>query len=179
MFPRAGLAAGVISCFLASTISADPKITKGTRELSLHVSPDFESTIGDMILVQAGYGVFLRDRLELRGTFNYALLEDIAGADADYKMFEYGVVGEYHIDLGGAAVPYLGAGIGWGKSEFGSLDESALVYGPRAGVKYFVADNVAIDFEVAYKLAFADVFINDFIAEDHDLSLGLGLRVLF
>jgi len=38
---------------------------------------------------------------------------------------------------------------------------------------------VALDFEVAYKLATADVFINDFVADDTDLSLGIGLRVLF
>lgn len=76
-------------------------------------------------------------------------------------------------------VPYLGAGLGWRSSHFGKLEESALVYGPRAGIKVFLVDNVALDFELTYKLASADVFINDFVAEDTDLSSGIGLRVLF
>jgi opacity protein-like surface antigen len=76
-------------------------------------------------------------------------------------------------------VPYLGAGVGWRSSHFGDLEESALVYGPRAGLKIFLADNVALDFEVTYKLSGADVFINDFVAEDTDLTSVIGLRVLF
>ena len=173
------LAAGVVSCFLISGANADPMTKKGNRELSLHISPDFEGAIGDTIFVQAGYGMFFWDRIEARATFSYTLLEDVAGADSDYKASELDLVGEYHIDLGGALVPYVGAGLGWSKSEFNTLDESAFVYGPRAGIKYFLADNVALDLEVAYKFATTDVFINDFVAEDTDLSLGLGLRVLF
>jgi len=71
----------------------------------LHISPDFEGAIGDTIFVQAGYGMFFWDRIEARATFSYTLLEDVAGADSDYKASELDLVGEYHIDLGGALVP--------------------------------------------------------------------------
>jgi len=43
------LAAGVVSSFLISAAYADPMIKKGNRELSLHISPDFEGAIGDTI----------------------------------------------------------------------------------------------------------------------------------
>ncbi len=73
--------------------------------------------------MQAGYGMFFWDRIEARATFSYTLLEDVAGADSDYKASELDLVGEYHIDLGGALVPYVGAGLGWSKSEFNTLDD--------------------------------------------------------
>lgn len=173
------LAIGMACSFLVSGAGAQPMIQKGANELSVHVSPDFEGAIGDMIFAQAGYGRFLWKGLAARGTFSYALLEDIAGEDEDYRTSELGIAVEYHIDLGGNLIPYLGAGLGWRSSHFGDFEESALVYGPRAGIKYFLADNVALDLEVTYKIGAADVFINDFTPEDTDLSPAIGLRVLF
>ena len=171
------LAAAVVALFAAAA-HGDPRIGRGHGELSLHVSPDFEGPVGDTIAADAGYGFFVRDRLALRGTVGYAVLEDVGGEDSDYRMRELDVAAEYHFVLG-AAVPYLGAGVGWARSEFGGEAESAFVYGPRGGLKYFLAPNVALDFEVVYKLGSADVFVNDFAREDTDLSTTIGLRVFF
>lgn len=171
--------AGLLFAILASRAEAQPMIRKGNHELSLHISPDFEGAVGDMIDARAGFGLFLRDGLAARATLAYAVLEDVAGEDNDYRTQELGLVGEYHFRRDARLVPYLGAGLGWRKSLFGKFEESALVYGPRAGIKYFLADNVALDFEITYKMAPADVFINDFEPEDTDLSSGIGLRVLF
>lgn len=164
---------------LVAGASAQPMIQKGANELSVHVSPDFEGAIGDMIFAEAGYGLFLRDGLAARAALSYTILEDVAGEDSDYRTSELGLAAEYHLDLGGKLVPYLGLGLGWRRSHFGKFEESGLVYGPRAGLKYFLADNVALDLEVTYKLGAADVFINDFVPEDTDLSSAIGLRVLF
>lgn len=173
------LATGTACGFLCVSAGADPMIQDRRHELSLHFSPDFEGPIGDTIFLQAGYGVFVRDGIEIRGTLSHTVLEDIAGEDTDYRSSEAGIAGEYHIDLGGNFVPYLGLGLGWHRSQFADLDESALVYGPRFGMKYFVADNVALDLEITYKFGSADVFINDFQAEDTDLSSLVGFRALF
>jgi outer membrane protein W len=173
------LVAAGLSLALVPAAGAQPMIERGSQELSVHVSPDFEGAIGDMLLARAGYGHFVRDRLELRATLGYAVLEDVAGEDSDYRMQEVGLAAEYHLASRGAFVPYVGAGVGWRSSHFGELEESALVYGPRAGLKIFLADNVALDFEVTHQLSSADVFINDFKAEDTDLTSVIGLRVLF
>jgi hypothetical protein len=173
------MAAAFVSCVLAGGATADPMIKQGNQDLSVHVSPDFEGAIGDMIFAQVGYGFFLRDRLEARATYSYTLLEDVAGEDSDYRMSELGLVGEYHVEFGKALVPYVGLAIGWSKSEFGSLDESAFVYGPTVGFNYFLAENVALDLAITYRFASADVFINDFQPEDRDLSSSIGLRVMF
>ena len=180
------LALGLTSLAVAEPRSpreGEPRIWRGDRELSLHVSPDFEGAIGDMIFAEAGYGVFLRDGLELRGTFAYTLLEDISGAENDYKMQELGLVAEYHFPPGvrpaERIVPYVAVGVGYAKSLFANVDESAVTYGPRVGVKCYLADNAALDFAAQWRAASADVFINDFVAEDSDLGLGFGIRIVF
>lgn len=171
-------AVAVAAALSAAGADAQPRLDRGSQELSIHVSPDFEGAVGDMIDVEAGYGFFIRHQLSLRGTLLYEGLEDVAGEDSDYRSSELGLAVEWH--LGGSRfVPYLGAGVGWRRTDFALLDESAVVYGPRAGLKIFLADNVALDFEVTHKLGGADVFINDFVAEDTDLSSSIGLRVLF
>lgn len=173
------LAVGLAGSLLAAAAGAQPMIQRGANELSIHISPDIEGAVGDMIFAEAGYGRFLRDRLAVRATLSYTVLEDVAGEDSDYRTSELGVAGEYHVSRWGKLVPYLGVGLGWRRSHFNKFEEAALVYGPRAGIKYFIADNVALDAELTYKLAAADVFINDFVAEDTDLSPVIGLRVLF
>jgi opacity protein-like surface antigen len=158
---------------------AEPLIQKGVQELSVHVSPDFEGAVGDMIFARAGYGYFLRDGLAARATLSYTILEDVAGEDEDYRTSGFVLAAELHLGRDGRFLPYLGAGIGWRSSHFGDFEESALVYGPRAGLKCFLADNVALDLEVTYDIGTADVFINDFVPEDTDLSTAIGLRVMF
>jgi outer membrane protein W len=172
-------AAGLLFTLAAIPAAAQPMLQRGTQELAVHVSPDFEGAIGDMLDVRAGFGWFVRDGLSLRATLAYALLEDVAGEDSDYRMRQATLAAEYHLRRAARLVPYLGFGVGWRSSHFGDLEESAPVYGPRAGIKVFLADNVALDFEVTYELSSDDVFVNDFVTEDSDLSSGIGLRVLF
>jgi hypothetical protein len=173
------LGAAIAGTLLVSVAGAQAQVQRGSNEISLHVSPDWEGAVGDMIFAQAGYGRFLSDAFAARATLHYALLEDVAGEDEDYRTSEIGVAGELHLNRGGRLVPYLGLGLGWRSSHFGDVEEAALVYGPRAGVKVFFVDNVALDLEVTYKLGAADVFVNDFVAEDSDVSSAIGLRVLF
>ena len=164
---------------LAGAAEAQPMNARGTRVLSLHVSPDFEGAIGDTLEADAGFGLYLRDRLAVRATVDYAVLEDVAGEDSDYRMSRFGLAAEYDLGRGGRLVPYVGVGVGWQSTHFGDLEESAFIYGPRGGLKWFLADNVALDFEVVYSLSGADVFVNDFVPEDSDVSSAIGLRVHF
>ncbi|HYH46385.1 MAG TPA: hypothetical protein VEG34_11940, partial [Thermoanaerobaculia bacterium] len=98
------LTVGVTCSLLAAGAGAQPMIQKGVNELSVHISPDFEGAIGDMLFAEAGYGLFLRDGLAARGTLSYTVLEDVAGEDSDYRTSELGIAAEYHIDLGGKLV---------------------------------------------------------------------------
>lgn len=161
-----------------SIVLAQPMTERGDNSLSLHIDPDLEGAVGDMIDIEASYGRFVRDRFELAASFEWAVLEDVAGEDSDYRTSQIGVSALYHFG-GGRFVTYVGAGVGWRRTHFGEVDETGLVYGPRLGFEYFVADNVAIEVQIAYQLGAADVFVNDFVAEDSDLSQRVGIRFFF
>ena len=64
-------------------------------------------------------------------------------------------------------------------THFADYRESALTYGIRLGFDYFAADNVAIGLDAGFDLSGAEVFVNDFVPEDSDLSTSIGLRFLF
>lgn len=169
----------VAALFGAAAAVAEPLLGKGTRELSVHVDLDFEGPVGDTIAADAGFGWFVRDGLLLRATASYAILEDVAAEDSDYRTSELGVAAEFHFLRERRFVPYFGLGAGWRSTEFADVTRRGLTYGPRAGLKLFVADNVALDFEVVYRAGGDDVFVNDFVVENTDLSTAIGLRVCF
>lgn len=104
-------AAVVVVCWAAGA-GAEPMIQRGSQELSLHLSPDIEGAVGDMLDLRAGYAYFVRDRLSARAMVSYQVLEDVAGEDADYRSSEIGLAAEYHFGGAGRLVPYLGAGGG-------------------------------------------------------------------
>jgi hypothetical protein len=154
------------------------QLYEGRHELSLYFSPDFEGPIGDTTILEGGYGVFVTDSVLVRGVVEYGLLEDVVGADDDYRTQAYGVGAEYHFRTEGTVVPYVGLDLGYRRTNAGGTVESGLAYGPRLGTKFLLNDNVFLDFTLTYQLSSADVFLNDFELEDTDFAASLGLRVL-
>lgn len=122
---------------------------------------------------------FLRDGLRVGGGVSYALLEDVAPPESDYRTREFDLMIDYSIDTTATVVPHLGLEAGWRITEFGAFEETGFVYGPRGGASFFLADNVSLDFTLTYKWGTKDVFVNDFKMEDTDLSSTLGLQVMF
>jgi hypothetical protein len=53
-----------------------------------------------------------------------------------------------------------------------------VIYGGRAGLKYFISDNIAIDFAFSYKASGNDVFISDYEMENAYPSFSFGLRAM-
>ncbi len=164
---------------LATFVCAQPSIQEGTREFSIEGGWDPDGAAGAELELSFGYGVFIRDALEVGGLLSYLSYEDAGGPGVDAKGWELGGFVEHHFDMATMTVPYVGARVEYVKVELGSWDESAFVYGPRAGVKHFIADNVAIDIALTYMLATEDIFINEGVAEDSDLSLSFGIRAMF
>ena len=177
---RKYLVAAIIVAALATFAYAQPLpwLYEGTREFIVEGGWDPEGSTGTEIELSAGYGIFLRDLFEVGGLLNYASYEDAGGPGVDSKSWGLRGFVEYHFDMVSATVPYIGTRAGYVNCE-NSLDESAFVYGPRIGVKYFIADNVALDAALGYELATEDIFANDGKAEDSNLSLQFGIRAMF
>lgn len=171
--------AGLVILFFATYVHADPLLQKGTKDLSLVGSPDFTAPTGDTLSFDFGFGLFIRDNLNLRVSLKHDVQEDIAPDDADYRATEYNLVSEYHFDFGWSVIPYVGVDLGWRRSKFGDIRDSGVIYGPRAGIKYFLADNVAIDAALSYKFGASDVYVSDFKIEDNKIAFGFGLRFMF
>ena len=161
-----------IALAFATAVCAQPTIYEGTRELLIAGGWDSDGETGTELDLTVGYGVFVRDAIEVGGTLGYESL-----SDGDWKVMAIGGFVEYHFDMASMTVPYVGAKIGYASYEV--PDESVFEYGPRVGVKYFIADNVAVDVGLTYMLATEEVFVNDGVYEDNDLSLSFGIRAMF
>ena len=164
---------------LATCVCAQPSIIEGTRELALEAEWDGEGPTGSLLSLAVGYGVFVRDGIEVGGLLGYTSVEDYGGPGSDWKEWAIGGFAEYHFDMASMTVPYVGVRAWYDNYELNSLDDSAFVYGPRVGIKHFLADNVAVDVALEYMLASEDIFVNDGEYEDSDLSLLVGIRAMF
>ena len=169
----------VLVAAVAAGAYAQPAIQEGTREVLIDGSWDPDGPTGTVLDLTFGYGVFVRDAIEVGGQIGYSSTEDAGGVGVDSKTLWLGGFVDYHFDMGTMTVPYVGADISYGNRELGTWDESAFVYGPHVGVKHFITENVAVNIALQYLLATEDVFTNDGTLEDNDLSLEFGIRVMF
>ena len=163
-----------IAVAFATAVCAQPTIQEGTRELLIEGGWDSEGATGTELDLAVGYGVFVRDEIEVGGTLSY---ESLSGGDL--KVWELGGFVEYHFDMASMTVPYVGARVSYASYDQVVLDDSVFKYGPRVGVKYFITDNVAVDVGLTYLFATEEVFNNDGTLEDNDLSLSFGIRAMF
>ena len=152
---------------------------KGNHDLSIYVSPDFEGVTGDTLDLAAGYGYYFFDRLALRAAFDLATVEDIAPGEKDYRFREIDAGLQYDLGRWRAVLAYVGVSLGLASLTYLDFHDSSFVYGPDAGLEYFFTEKVAIDFAVSFRNASKNVFVNDFILEDSDLTSSIGLRVRF
>jgi hypothetical protein len=170
----------VLLCWAGSAMAQGPLLLRGTKELALSGTFDFQNE-GDAFLdIRGSYGLFPRDYLEVGG------FAQIAGDFDDTFRYELGGFAEYHLVQWAflqapRAVPYLGAdlSLSFVDSDI-TEDNAALIFRPRAGVKWFLRDYFAIDTSFFLALATDDLFPNDRRGLDpYDLGLRLGIRVYF
>jgi OOP family OmpA-OmpF porin len=101
--------------------------------------------------IRAGYN--FTENWGLEGRFGYVLAEDRNPNYPESDVYSYGIDALYHFNLTPNFVPFLAAGIGgmhhsFGNKDMGYYPEYAANYG--VGLKYFVADNVALRADVRH-----------------------------
>jgi hypothetical protein len=163
-------------CMGSSAMAQDPMLQRGTKELALSGAFDFEHEGDPAIDLNVRYGYFIQDRFEVGG------FAELAGDFND--VFRYGLGGfaELHFaPMMTSTVPYLGAdlALAFVDTDLGE-DNAALLFRPRAGLKWFLRDYVAIDTNFFVTLATDDLFQNNRDDLDpYDIGIRLGLRVYF
>lgn len=163
---------------LTSIYAQSPELA-GKNELSLHGGLDYQGPNGDRIDIAVSYGWFLRNDLLVSGEYQWALIEDIAPGEKDYRSQQGSLVAEKLFIGDSSLVPYAGLEIGFRNSRFTDNDESGLIYGLRAGARYFLTDSVSVDGSLSWLFSDKEVFIVDFEAEDQYLYPSVGINAIF
>ena len=166
--------------FVASPVWAqDAPELAGKNELGVSGKFDFQGPNGDNIDLRIGYGWFLRDDLLLGASFEWALSEDIAPGEDDYRAQQAGVELQYLFPGDGPWMPYVGLEAGFRNLKFEDDDDSGLVLGANAGVRYLLTQSVAVDFNLRWLTASKDLFIVDFDAEKQYVVPVVGIKAIF
>jgi hypothetical protein len=158
----------------------DPFLRKGTRELALSGMLDFEQRGNTALDLTGGYGLFIRDYLEVGG------FAQLAGNFDDTFLYGFGAFAEYHLPelsfmKAPRAMPYIGANVGLAFVDSDiTEDNAALVFQPSFGVKWFIRDFFAIDTNLFFAVATDDIYLNDEDDLDaYNVGIQLGIRVYF
>ncbi len=133
---------------------------KGTKEISL--SGFFQFDPDTNINLNVGYGYFFNRNLELGGEFNYS--NPAKGNDS----YGIGAVLDYHFPTASALLPFVGVNAGY--ADAGGNTDSYFRYGVRAGVKYFLNQNVSANAILQYS-------DTDQTKSESDFRLNLGLSI--
>ena len=161
----------------AEKSSGNPALKTGVREVALSGNYDPDAADDYSLNLNAAYGQFVIDNLELgvRGLYKGSDHIDIEGIQG---------FAEYNLDLGSKWVPYGRVAAGWLGGQVSdpntTNDESAdtSAFAVAGGVKYFITEWVALGADVEYTKASDDIFVNDDgELEDDDVEVNLSLRI--
>ena len=138
----------VLIAFALAPVSSAVTIKAGMQELILQGSLDFENYKNQLELdAFGGLGYYIADNLELGGFLAYR--------DVRFdSLWGIGVLGEYGIDLDPIFVPFFGARIGYYDGD--EFDDEYFLLTLSAGIKYFLAQNVAAAASFEYSAATRD-----------------------
>jgi opacity protein-like surface antigen len=148
---------------------------EGTKEFRLDLNIDPEAGLeGDPgVGFEIGVGASL---YQLDTLFIYLGHEDNDGDD----LTEIGVMAEEHYPMGGAIVPYAGAGIGYGWNGADTRsDEEAIIFRFDLGTKFRLTEDIALSVSIEFSWADTEIFLEDSKAEDKNIELGLGFRYYY
>lgn len=169
----------LLMCLAAPAWAGKSLELAGRNELSLHGSLDYQGPNGDNIDLRVGYGWFLRDDLLLGLNLQWALVEDIAPGEDDYRAQQAGVELQYLFPGDGPLLPYVGVEAGVRNVKFDNVRESGPVLGASAGTRYLLNRSIAIDVSLRFLTSSKEVFIVDFEAEKQYLVPAVGIKAIF
>lgn len=169
------------ACMTATLTAANAgHFDAGTHSVRVEALIDEDYVDGSSVGWELGYGVFCDENYELALLL---MLEDDGGVEQQSLSFSI----EQNFPCGLPVVPFLSASAGyhWLDTDESALDpnrfsdQSSFFARAGAGLKFFLADFVALTGSAEYSVASKDVFIDDSDAEDSNVEFGVGVRFYF
>jgi len=158
----------IVLLFLMPAFSQDIKISKG----------DFEANVSSILSrgeidLETRFGAFIADYLQVG--------LDVGYTDTDFlSRLDLGVYGTRFFETRTYAIPYAGLGMGYSTLDGGGEgDFSGVSFSLLLGVRYYLAENVALNTEVRSAWATDKTFIDSDRAVDTEFSLRVGLSYLW
>jgi hypothetical protein len=169
----------VVLGWVGNPLAQSPLLQRGTKELGLSGNLDFEQESRVVLNISGRFGYFPQTDLEIGG------FAEVASNFNEFSRYGLGGFAEYHLStwalMRGRTIPYAGADLGlqFVDTDLGE-DNAALIFRPRIGLKWFVADYFAIDTNFFVAVATDDIFPNKRNDLDpYDVGVLLGLRIYF
>src|SRR5688500_15683529 len=169
----------VVLGWVGNTRAQSHLLERGTKELGLSGTLDFEQESRVVLDVSGRFGYFLQQNLEV-GRF-----AEVSSNFNEFSRYGLGGFAEDHVSrwalLQGRTIPYAGAELGlqFVDTDLGD-DNAALIFRPLVGLKWFVRDYFAIDTNVFVAVATDNIFPNKKNDLDsYDIGIQLGLRIYF
>jgi len=175
------LALALGCCLIVPAAMGEALVTQGSHEIAIGGKLDFQSGSGTAFNLDLRFAYFVIDRLSVGSRVTF-------GNNDFENHFSGGLLSEYNFRLpagfrplfGTDLVPYVGALLDYRQAHFSGLDdESAIVLGGEAGLKFFLTDASAITLSLVGELASEDVYVDDEEVTDKDLNMQIGMRFYF
>jgi opacity protein-like surface antigen len=144
------------------------KLNQGNGEATFSAKYD-QAEMG----LETRLGVFVQDYLQAGGY--------LAWADSDFATrTRFGIYSYRLLETRGYWLPYFGAGLGYGSVDLDrASSESGIELTLLTGIKYYLADNVALNTELAFGVSTGDTYISDDDLESTQIALTLGISYLW
>ncbi len=165
----------VVAFGLIGTANAD--IKQGTTEIAVFgnwTGINFESGAAgdadheDSGALAVGLGYFHTREIEFG-------LHGIGNWSKDLDLYSLGGNVKYHFTPDLTTVPYAGAQLNYSCYDSYRRDEQGIMYGPLAGVRYFVSRSVSIFFEYQYQIY--DGSIDEIVKDAHSIFVGILFKI--
>ena len=162
----------ISSIAIAAAFSLQGAVQEGLWEVNVsgsYSSMDVQTVDLDMALFSGSAGYFVTNNIQVGGMLTYMNAE-VLGEDLTAVML--GTAADYHFNTQSTFVPFVGAAFYYVDVDVDGLgSDNDWAWEARAGVKQFVAENVAITYKLAYM---------DFDELEMDgITVSLGLSFLF
>ena len=159
-------------CLFCSTAAFAQQIKLNQGDQDITFSAAFNS--GELG-ADLRWGRFFQDYFQYGVEIGYADDDFVSQTGIGLYLLRYFETNTY-------TIPYLGVGLGYGALSSDANDEVDFSGGAFAlifGIRYYIADNVAINTELRGAAGTDDIFIDGSEGADSDFSLNIGFTYLW